>query len=324
MALATSQTSIFGGIASGSCARLSNLMTESNSQPNTVSGPVASLSVWQSLTSSQDLKALKKNGFVVPVQTVRLQGAVVEGFTGDLTVTHEAMGQTLSQKRVRDLKGGRFDIKVRLLRGRNTFCLSGSHEPGQQFQLDLFHRSTVREWTESILKALVLVLIVKTFVVQAFFIPTESMKSTLLVGDYLLVDKVTHMFWDPKPGEIIVFEYPEDPSKDFIKRMVAGPGDRIAHIDNTLIYNGKPLKETYTQYIGDDPARGFISDHRSFPEQTIEKGKYWVMGDNRNNSQDSRYWGALPAWRLIGKAWGAYWPIYRAGLIRHTFGTPAK
>ncbi|MBI4862810.1 MAG: signal peptidase I [Candidatus Riflebacteria bacterium] len=286
-------------------------------------GPIDTLSVWLSLTSTVDLPTLKKNGNAVAARTVRLQGTLAPGFAGDLVLTHEVMGQALSQDRVRDVRDHRFDVKVHLLRGRNTFRLASSKNLDEPYVLDLFHRSTLREWTESIIKALVLVLVVKTFVVQAFFIPTESMQMTLLVGDYLLVDKITYLFRDPRPGEILVFEYPVDPSKDFIKRCVATGGDRIAHLDDRLIVNGKPLNEPYTQYLN-VPDHPGSSDHRSFEEFTVKPGTYWMMGDNRNNSQDSRFWGALPHWRLIGKAWCSYWPIHRAGLISHRFGTPGS
>ena len=291
------------------------------SEPTEPTGPIASLSVWQDLTTIHDLKTLKKNGFVVCVPAIRLQGAVVDGFSGDLVLTHQAMGRTLSSERVRDVKGGRFDAKVGLLRGRNTFLLAASKDPDRHFRLDLFYRSTLREWIESIIKALVLVLVVKTFVVQAFFIPTESMVSTLLVSDYLLVDKVTYLFREPRRGEIAVFEYPEDPSKDFIKRVVAVGGARLAHQNDTLIVNGKPVKEPYVQYLN-SPAHPSTLERREFTERTIEPGTYFMMGDNRNNSQDSRFWGPLPAWRLIGKAWGRYWPIHRFGMLSHRFGAP--
>jgi signal peptidase I len=137
------------------------------------------------------------------------------------------------------------------------------------------------------------------------------------------VDKVTYLFRDPRKGEIIVFEYPEDPSKDFIKRVVAVGSDRIEHRNSRLRVNGEAIDEPYVQYL-QSAAHPATLERREFDEMTIKKGTYWMMGDNRNNSQDSRFWGALPQWRLIGKAWGAYWPIHRFGLISHRFGTPAK
>jgi signal peptidase I len=286
------------------------------------SGPVEELSIWRKLDAVDEFPVLKKNGFSIPQRNVRLQGKLADSFAGDLMMEHHAMEGVFAQERVKNVKGGRFDIKVNLMRGRNTFFLSSSEDPSTTFRLDVFYRSAVREWLESIIKAFVLVLIVKTFVVQAFFIPTQSMETTLLVGDYLLVDKITYLFRDPLPGEIVVFEFPQDPQKSFIKRCVAVGGDKIAHYDDTLYKNGKPLKEPYVQY--DPKTAVYGQDRRNFGEMTITPGCFFMMGDNRNNSQDSRYWGELPRWRVIGKAWAGYWPLNRLGLMNHTFGKPAS
>lgn len=283
-------------------------------------GPIRQLEIWRTLEAQDDFNSLKKNGFSVPQRNVRLQGQLADGFEGDLLIEQVAAEQTaMPQDRVREVKGGRFDVKVNLMRGRNTFFLSSSKKPDDVFRLDVFYRSAGREWVESILKALVLVLVVKTFVVQAFFIPTQSMESTLLVGDYLLVDKITYLFRDPVPGEIVVFEFPEEPQKDFIKRCVAVGGQTISHDDKTLRVDGHPIKETYTQYINNGYAP---NDQRNFTDMKVPEGSFFMMGDNRNNSQDSRFWGALPRWRLIGKAWAGYFPITRLGLMNHKFGTP--
>lgn len=283
-------------------------------------GPVRTLSIWRALGAIDDFATLKKNGFSIPQRNVRLQGDLTDGFQGDLVMEQRAAEETLVQDRVRDVKGGRFDIKVNLMRGRNTFFLFSSKKPDEVYRVDVFYRSATREWVESILKALVLVLVVKTFVVQAFFIPTESMQSTLLVGDYLLVDKITYLFRDPRPGEIVVFEYPEEPQKDFIKRCVAVGGQTISHADDTLHVEGKPLKEPYVQYL---KTAHYVNDKRTFTEMKVPADTFWMMGDNRNNSQDSRFWGPLPRWRIIGKAWAGYWPLRRVGLMSHRFG-PAE
>ena len=282
-------------------------------------GPVRELVIWRSLETQDDFAALKKNGFSIPQRNVRLKGKLAESFEGDLLMTQVGAEQPMLEDRVRDVKGSVFDIKVNLMRGRNTFFLSSSKAPDDVYRLDVFYRSAGREWVESILKALVLVLVVKTFVVQAFFIPTESMQSTLLVGDYLLVDKISYLFRDPRPGEIVVFEYPEDPSKDFIKRCVAVGGQVISHDDDTLTVDGHKMKEPYTQYLHTPRP---VYDKRNFTDLKIPEGSFFMMGDNRNNSQDSRFWGALPRWRVIGKAWAGYWPLTRIGLMTHRFGEP--
>ena len=266
-------------------------------------------------------EALKKNGFSIPARDIHLLGELSESFEGDLLVEHRAAEVVISPAdRVRNCKGGKFNIKAKLMRGRNTFFLSTPKNPDEIFRLDVFYRSAVREWVESILKALVLVLVVKTFVVQAFFIPTQSMESTLLVGDYLLVDKITYLFRDPRPGEIVVFEYPVEPSKDFIKRCVAVGGQVISHQDDRLTVDGKRLREPYTQYV--NVPGMYTNDKRSFSDYKVPDGCFWMMGDNRNNSADCRYWGALPRWRIIGKAWAGYFPFNRMGLMKHEMGKP--
>ena len=282
-------------------------------------GPIKTLEIWRSLETQDDFAALKKNGFSIPQRNVRLQGQLADGFEGDLLMQQVAAEQAMVEDLVREAKGGRFDVKVNLMRGRNTFFFTCSKKPDEVFRLDVFYRSAGREWVESILKALVLVLVVKTFVVQAFFIPTESMQSTLLVGDYLLVDKITFMFRDPVPGEIVVFEFPKEPEKDFIKRCVGVGGQVLSHHDDTLYVDGHAMKEPYTQYL---KTMHVLSDQRNFMDLKIPDGCFFMMGDNRNNSQDSRFWDPLPRWRLTGKAWAGYWPLTRIGLITHRFGTP--
>jgi len=267
-----------------------------------------------------DPTSLRKNDFSVAAQAVRLEATLPDHFAGDLILTHEAMGEVVSRERVRVAKEGRVEAPVRLLRGRNTLVLACGPAPETRFRLDLFHRSSLRDWVESMIRALVLVLVVKTFVVQAFFIPTESMKPTFQIGDFLLVDKVTNLFRNPSPGDVVVFEYPEDPTKNFIKRLVAVEGDRIAHCGKNLIHNGKALDEPYARYLKGEGSPQ-ESDPLSFSERKLAQGTLWVMGDNRNNSRDSRFWGQLETWRLIGRAWGTYWPLRRTGLISHRFGT---
>ena len=173
-----------------------------------------------------------------------------------------------------------------------------------------------REYGEALLVALLLALVIRTFVVQAFKIPSESMLQTLLVGDHLLASKFSYGVKvpftnyyvykgsDPQRGEIIIFEYPNDPSVDYIKRIVGVPGDIIEVRNKQLFRNGEAVKESYIRFTQPDriePVRD------NFGPVTVPEGKYFVMGDNRDNSLDSRVWGFVGRSAIRAKAWRIYW-----------------
>ncbi|MFQ5899335.1 MAG: signal peptidase I [Candidatus Methylomirabilia bacterium] len=199
-------------------------------------------------------------------------------------------------------------------------------------------KSYVREYAEAILMAVVLALVIRTFVVQAFTIPSGSMMDTLQVGDYILVNKfiygaeIPFTRWalpglhPPKRGDIVVFKYPLDERRDFIKRIIARAGDRLVIRDGQVLINGQPISEDYVQTRDWRPALPpYVTNRNSsepclaqaaaaaqrYPHQfgpiTIPEGHYFVMGDNRNNSQDSRYWGCLKRKHIRGKAFMIYW-----------------
>ena len=182
--------------------------------------------------------------------------------------------------------------------------------------------SVTAEYIKAILFAVVLALFIRTFVLQAFRIPTGSMEDTLLVGDFLLANKFvygaqipfTHVrlpgLRDPMPNDIVIFQYPEDPSRDFIKRIVAGPGQTVEIRDKILFVNDKrsidPAKSKYIDpRIISNRDAGSIRDN--FGPAIVPKGHYFVMGDNRDNSEDSRYWGYLNRELIHGKALIMYW-----------------
>lgn len=176
-------------------------------------------------------------------------------------------------------------------------------------------KSAIREYAEALIIALALAFIIRTFIIQPFTIPSGSMEKTLLVGDYLLVNK----FWyglknpftgnyliegtEPQIGDIIVFKYPEDPSIDFIKRIVGVPGDIIEVRDKQLLRNGQPVKENYIQHLHPD----FIMDLDNIGPVVVPEDEYFAMGDNRDNSKDSRAWGTLRRSAIHGKAWRIHW-----------------
>ena len=181
-------------------------------------------------------------------------------------------------------------------------------------------KSLFREYTESIVIAVVLALVIRTFVVQAFKIPSGSMEDTLLIGDHILVNKLAYglqipildatwtlfgLFGEPKRGEIIVFRFPRDPTRDFIKRVVGLPGDRVEVRNHRAYVNGEPLKELYVQL--DDDAVARASPYRNWGPEVVPAGKLFMMGDNRDNSADSRDWGFLEREKVRGRAFMIYW-----------------
>ncbi|MHC1791657.1 signal peptidase I [Solidesulfovibrio sp.] len=180
------------------------------------------------------------------------------------------------------------------------------------------------EYLEALAVALVLAFFIRTFVVQAFKIPSGSMLDTLLIGDHLLVNKflygtripftdtVVMPLEEPQRGDVIVFEFPEDTTKDFIKRIVGVPGDVVEMKDKVLTRNGEKLVEPYIKHT--DPAPQQRRDN--FGPITVPAGKYFVLGDNRDESYDSRFWGFVDKDKIRGKAWVIYWSWDGPGDIR--------
>ncbi|MBF0170310.1 MAG: signal peptidase I [Nitrospinae bacterium] len=160
------------------------------------------------------------------------------------------------------------------------------------------------EYVKAIAVALLLALAVRTYVVQAFKIPSESMVATLLVGDHLLVDKLRYRIGDPQRGDIVVFRYPRNPETDFVKRIVGLPGETLEVVGETVYIDGAPLAEPYARW---EPSPFSMGTAYRFPKTTVPAGSYFMMGDNRNASQDSRYWGALPRELMHGKAFLIHW-----------------
>jgi len=181
-------------------------------------------------------------------------------------------------------------------------------------------KSLVREYGEAIVVAVLLALVIRAFVVQAFTIPSGSMMDTLLIGDYILVNKFLygpelpftdiHLpgFTDPTRGDIIVFKYPNDESRDFIKRIVAVGGETVQVRDNRVFINGTPIDEPYVRpgSIPSSPS-GHCGYLYACEPIRVPPGAYFVMGDNRDNSQDSRYWGFVKREKIRGKAFMIYW-----------------
>jgi signal peptidase I len=198
--------------------------------------------------------------------------------------------------------------------------------PGVPAETPSYKKSVVREYVESIVIAVILALFIRTFVVQAFKIPTGSMETNLLIGDHLLVNKVVY---SPSSGtlesrllgkraigrgHVIVFKYPEDHAKDFIKRVVGLPGETVEIRNKQVLIDGKPLAEPYVHFLEpplrpEDPEFGLRLEGRgdSWGPQQVPPGQLFVMGDNRDNSKDSRFWGFLPMDQVKGRALLVYW-----------------
>ena len=193
-----------------------------------------------------------------------------------------------------------------------------------------FKKSTLREYFESIVIAVMLALFIRTFVVQAFKIPTGSMENNLLIGDHLLVNKFVFAptasplerallpIGTIKRGDVMVFKYPEEPERDFIKRVIGLPGETLEVREKKIYINGKPLDEPYVHFLQQPATSSELSEVTSYDVRerygpvTVPADQYFMMGDNRDNSQDSRYWGFLPRDLVKGKALVIYWS-YEAG-----------
>jgi len=184
------------------------------------------------------------------------------------------------------------------------------------------HKSLIREYGEAIAIAILLALVIRTLVVQAFTIPSGSMMDTLLVGDYILVNKFLYGpevpftdarvpgLRDPQRGDIIVFKYPQDEKRDFIKRIVAGPGETVQIRGSQVFVDGRPLREAYVKRPDPPPPPGgqtYCGYAYGCEPTVVPASSYFVMGDNRDNSQDSRYWGFVKRDKIKGKAFLIYW-----------------
>jgi signal peptidase I len=193
-------------------------------------------------------------------------------------------------------------------------------------------RDFIHEWSLNIL----ILLFGTTTLVQAFIVPTGSMESTVLIGDHLLVDKLSYAptdpitkhllpYTEPKRGDVIVFRYPMDIRQNFVKRVIGVPGDHIHIVDKVVYVNGKALTEPYTQHIDPrvepyrdnfpaqplgpvaDRAQEMLANHVQSGELVVPAENYFAMGDNRENSLDSRYWGFVPRENIIGKPLVIFW-----------------
>jgi len=167
-------------------------------------------------------------------------------------------------------------------------------------------RTSIIETLDACIFAAVLSLVIITFVVQAFYIPSGSMEPTLMVNDRILVAKFLYRFEPVARGDVIVFRYPLNPQRDFVKRVMGLPGDRAQLKEGVVYINGQRISE-----------KGYTikPDFGNYGPVVVPTGDYFVLGDNRNNSEDSRFFGYVPRANIIGKAIFIYWPPQRIGFV---------
>lgn len=166
--------------------------------------------------------------------------------------------------------------------------------------------SVFGEIFESVAIAVLLAVVIRLFILEPFYIPSGSMEPTLKEHDRILVSKLNYYFQEPERGDIIVFKYPKDTRRNFVKRVVAVGGETLAIKNSNLYINGRLIPENYLP-----PGLRFAD----FGPVKVPEGSYFVMGDNRNNSDDSRVWGFLPKDLIVGKAIIIYWPPQRIGMM---------
>jgi signal peptidase I len=191
--------------------------------------------------------------------------------------------------------------------------------------MNLQNKSVVRDWVESIIIAFLLAMVIRTFVVQAFKIPTGSMRMTLQEGDLILVNKFVYgakvpfinfylpALREPKRGDVLVFVYPEDKKKDFIKRLAGLPGETVEIRNGSIYINEGPVQEAIFKQIYYYNRGDFASAGQKI---VVPKDSYFVLGDNSASSKDSRYWGFVPKDNLLGAAMIIYWPVHRIRQIK--------
>jgi len=180
-------------------------------------------------------------------------------------------------------------------------------------------KSKFREYAEAIVMAVLIAFFIRTFIIQAFKIPSGSMKPTLQIGDHILVTKFIYgikipiirktlaSISEPKRGDMVVFIYPEDRSKDFVKRVIGIGGDNIEIRNKKIYLNGLPYKDNYGAYTDDMIIPGVAQPRDNFGPVTVPPGSVFVMGDNRDQSYDSRFWGFVDLRDVLGKAFIIYW-----------------
>ena len=176
---------------------------------------------------------------------------------------------------------------------------------------------SVLEWIFIVALAVACAMAVRAFIVEPFEVPTESMISTIQVGDRLLGEKISYLGRNPAAGEVVTFSDPENPSTTLIKRVIATPGQTIDLKDGAVYVDGAKLDEPYTEGKPTNPIErhaDFLSSDITYP-YTLGEDEYWMMGDNRTNSLDSRYFGPIRREAITSRGWFIFWPLNDIGTL---------
>lgn len=244
---------------------------------------------------------------VVPRGDVRLEGVVDDPDLQQVQVEHFVAGR-LIQIRVARVRRGRFFCHLELFRGHNDLSVAAFDTSGRVETRHVVYRPRLREWAEVLLIALSLAFILRAFLFQAFVIPSDSMKDVLRREDRILVDKLAYHLEPPRRGELVVFEDPRRPGTFFVKRVVGLPRETVMLAGSEVSIDGRRLEEPYLA-PRPAPAGGPSGVHSA----TVPEGSYFVLGDDRQTTADSRDFGSLPVRRIVGRPILRYWPPDRIG-----------
>jgi signal peptidase I len=193
-----------------------------------------------------------------------------------------------------------------LILGVSAFLVASRILVKRADQIPQAVRSSIVETLDACIVAALLSLFIITFIVQAFYIPSGSMEPTLMVNDRILVAKFIYRFEPVRRGDVIVFRYPLNPQRDFVKRVIGLPGEMVELKQGVVYISGEPVSE-----------KGYAlkPDFGNYAQVTVPAHEYFVLGDNRNNSEDSRFFGYVPRANIIGRALFIYWPPSRVGFV---------
>ena len=264
---------------------------------------------------------------VVGVGRVALVGYCIDESIQQVQITQVVGGKPVFLD-VIDVHRGKFNLSLQLCRGYNELVCSPFDASERSFSVNVLYKGCVREWTETLICSIMFALIIKTFIVQPFYIPSESMEDTLKVGDRIMVNRFDYLLRSPDRKDVVVFEDPhyhghEFPNEGismvqspvnerryFVKRIIGLPHEKLRIIDREVFLNGSPLKEDYLKPV--EKRTAGISSLDSINDLLVVDAKnYFVMGDNRESSEDSRSWGTVPKHKIVGPAVFVWYPFSR-------------